>query len=295
MKPILDVSILVLTVAMMAVVGMGLEVSHFADLTRRRRIVPTALIGQMVLLPIIGWVVTRLMTLPPHLSAGLLLIAACPVGDIANFYTALGRANRALSVVVNTLSCLLAAATMMVVFKIYSLLDGAAFLFAAPPAQLAGRLVLMTALPVAAGMLLRRSAPRLAERSAPVIQGACILGLAAVIVMIVVVQADLVVAEWKPAAGASLLLMAVALAVGWGLSAALGHPVVDRLTFAVLFSVRNVGLAMAVAVTVLGRTEYAAFAVVYFLTEVPLLLGVVAVYRFRLARGTWVACGEATA
>ena len=37
--------------------------------------------------------------------------------------------------------------------------------------------------------------------------------------------------------------------------------------------------AMAIAVTLLNRIDYAVFAVVYFLTEVPLLLGTVAVYR----------------
>jgi ACR3 family arsenite efflux pump ArsB len=36
---------------------------------------------------------------------------------------------------------------------------------------------------------------------------------------------------------------------------------------------------MAIAVTLLNRVEYAVFAVVYFLTEVPLLLAVVAGYR----------------
>jgi len=39
-----------------------------------------------------------IMALPPHMSAGILLVAACPVGDIANFYNLLARANVALSV-----------------------------------------------------------------------------------------------------------------------------------------------------------------------------------------------------
>jgi ACR3 family arsenite efflux pump ArsB len=42
---------------------------------------------------------------------------------------------------------------------------------------------------------------------------------------------------------------------------------------------------MAIAVTILNRIEYAVFAVVYFLTEVPLLLGAVAVYRMRRTQG----------
>jgi ACR3 family arsenite efflux pump ArsB len=45
---------------------------------------------------------------------------------------------------------------------------------------------------------------------------------------------------------------------------------------------RNVAIATAVAVTLLGRTEFAVFASVYFLTELPLMLAVVAVRRWRL-------------
>jgi ACR3 family arsenite efflux pump ArsB len=46
-----------------------------------------------------------------------------------------------------------------------------------------------------------------------------------------------------------------------------------------MFAVRHVALASAVAITLLNRIEYAVFGVVYFLAEVPLLLGAVALYR----------------
>ena len=117
---------------------------------------------------------------------------------------------------------------------------------------------------------------------------ACIVGLAGIITLIVVVQADLIAADWKPAATASLALMTVAMAAGWLCGISIGLPGAERMTFAVIFAVRNVALAMAVAVTLLGRVDYAAFAVVYFLTEVPLLLAGVAIYR----RGFGVRSGK---
>lgn len=294
MKTTLDISILVLTIAMMAVVGTGLEGRHFGELARRRRVVPLALIGQIVLLPLIGWCVVRCMALPPHVGAGILLIAACPVGDIANFYTALARANTALSVVVNILSCFLAALTMAAVFALYVRLAGEGFAFAVPPLGLLGRLLLITAAPLAAGALLRREAPRFVARVGPIVQNACLLGIGGVVVLILVVQGNLVASDWRPAAAASLALMAAAMAAGWGLSSVMGLPATDRMSFAILFPVRNVGLAMAVAITLLGRVEYAAFAVVYFLTEVPLLLGVVALRRWRQAQSEPAFSGETT-
>jgi BASS family bile acid:Na+ symporter len=291
-KAALDITILIVMVAMMSAVGMGLEPGHFSEVARRKRIAAAALIGQMVLLPVIGWCVVIVMELPPHLSAGILLMAACPVGDIANFYTTLARANTALCVAVNTLSCLFAAVTMAIVFEVYALLSGERFMFAAPPLQLVARIVLLTAVPVAAGMVLRRLTPRVVARIAPVIQMACIVGIAGVITLIVVVQADLIAVDWKPAAAASVALMTAAMAAGWVLSVSMGLAGAERMTFAVIFAVRNVALAMAVAVTLLGRVDYAAFAVVYFLAEVPLLLASVAIYRRRRARSELTLCTE---
>jgi ACR3 family arsenite efflux pump ArsB len=38
---------------------------------------------------------------------------------------------------------------------------------------------------------------------------------------------------------------------------------------------------MAIAVTILGRVEFASFAVIYSLTEIPLMLAAIALFRRR--------------
>ena len=73
--------------------------------------------------------------------------------------------------------------------------------------------------------------------------------------------------------------MTLALLTGTVTGRFLKLPAVDILTCGILFSVRNVSLAMAIAVSLLHRVEYAVFAVVYFLVEVPLLLAFVAAAR----------------
>jgi hypothetical protein len=46
-----------------------------------------------------------------------------------------------------------------------------------------------------------------------------------------------------------------------------------------VFVVRNVGIATAIAVAVLGRLEFAVFATAYVLDQVPLLLAAVIVFH----------------
>ena len=80
----------------------------------------------------------------------MLLIAACPVGDIANFYTLLARANLALSVTLNALTILIAPATMALVFETYDHVIGVPFEFALPTPTIFLRLTLMLVLPLLA-------------------------------------------------------------------------------------------------------------------------------------------------
>jgi ACR3 family arsenite efflux pump ArsB len=77
-----------------------------------------------------------------------------------------------------------------------------------------------------------------------------------------------------------------ALVVGWVFGRVLRLGARDSFTTGVLFAVRNVELATAIAITLLGRIEYAVFAAVYFVTEVPLLFGAVALYRRWWARAS---------
>ena len=78
---------------------------------------------------------------------------------------------------------------------------------------------------------------------------------------------------------AATLLTVLAFGAGWATAWARGAGAVDRFTIGMVFVVRNVGIATALAVTVLGRVEFAVFATAYFLAQVPILLAAVVVFR----------------
>ena len=62
-----------------------------------------------------------------------------------------------------------------------------------------------------------------------------------------------------------------------------GAAAADRFALALALVVRNLGVATAVAVTVLNRTEFAVFAAAYFVAQVPLVVAAAAWFRFRTA------------
>lgn len=279
MKAVLDIGVLCIIVLMMGTVGMELEGRHFRAVAQRKGALLLTVAAHTLILPALGFGVAHVMALPPHISAGILLIAACPVGDIANFYTLLARTNVALSVSVNTLSILLSAATMAVVFELYDHLLGADFVFAVPTPELLLRLTLMLALPLLAGMALRSVRPGFVERHGNTARHVVLAGIVCLLAYIMVTQHERLAAEWQQTALAATVFMALALLAGLAFGRLLRLSKGDGVTVGIGFAVRNVALAMAIAVTILNRIEYAVFAVVYFLSEVPLLMGAVAVYR----------------
>ncbi|MGH7492601.1 MAG: bile acid:sodium symporter family protein [bacterium] len=104
MKQIIDFGILLISILMMMAVGLDLAPQHFKATGRQKKTLALILVAQFILLPMLGVVLIRMLALPPHVSAGVLLLAACPNGDIVNYYTWLARANVALAVTMTVIS-----------------------------------------------------------------------------------------------------------------------------------------------------------------------------------------------
>lgn len=279
MKTVLDLGVVGLSLLMMATVGMELEPDAFRRLARRRGLLAGTLLLPAALLPVLGFALARALALPPHLTAGLLLLAACPVGDIVNVYTLLARGNLALSVSVNTLSCLLSVVTMAFAFALYDHLLGQSYAFSLPTSALVLRLTLMVGLPVLAGMAARRWRPAWVAAHRVILRNICLVGVAFLLVYVLASRWAQVVVGWRQTALAGVAFMAAALAAGLALARWLRLNASDSVTVITIFAVRNVGLALAIAVTLMDRIEFSEVAAVYFLAEVPLLLAVVYVYR----------------
>jgi hypothetical protein len=116
--------------------------------------------------------------------------------------------------------------------------------------------------------------------------------LAALLGFIIVQEAEDFASAVTSVAAAAVLLTILAFGAGWAIDWASTAGAMDRFTVGMVFVVRNmvfvvrnVGLATAIAVTVLGRAEFAVFATAYFLVQVPLLLAAVLVFRYLRVAG----------
>lgn len=279
LKSVVDAGVPALVFCAMIVVGMELTVDDFRRVLRRPGTVALAIIGQVVLLPLLGWLLVRLFPLQPTVAQGVLLVAACPNGGMANVYSYLARANVALSVTLTAVSSLAAFLTTPLALALLPSQGGEASGIAVPRGILAGQMALLLVLPVLAGMQIRRRWPNAARRHGKILLGFSVAALVALLGIVIAKEAEQFASALVNLLAAATLFTVLAFGAGWMTGWACGGEVADRFTIGMVFVVRNVGIATAIAVTALGRVEFAVFATAYFLVQVPVLLAFALVFR----------------
>ena len=108
MKTLIDIAVPGLTFILLVAVGMDLTVADFARVRRQPLVILGGLLAPLVLLPPIAVGLIRVFAPAIDVSAGVLLIASCPIGGMSNTWSYLARASTALSVTLTGLSCLFA-------------------------------------------------------------------------------------------------------------------------------------------------------------------------------------------
>jgi len=237
------------------------------------------LFGPLLVLPPLALLLVALFHPPADVQAGLFLVAACPIGGISNTYSYLARASTALSLTLTAASSLLAIVTIPALAAVFDATVGHRMGVAVPFPLIFAQLLLMLALPVVLGMLMRFRRPVLASRSQPYLRAFGFVGVAMLILLIVASDPALFVHGLRRTVPLAATFVAASFVAGWVSGTVSGASPPDVFTLATEFATRNMAVATAIAVTLAGRIGFALFATTYFLTEIPLMLGAVLVYR----------------
>lgn len=281
MTTFLDISIPLYTFVIMFTVGTGLALADFQQVAGTPRTVVLASLAHMVCLPLAGLAVVHLLPLNEFVVAGVLLIAACPGGSIANFYVYLARAKVALVVILTGISCLAAMVTMPLVMTVFARIMTVSATFTAPIVPLLLNLGLFLVLPIILGMVLRHLRPGFVDRHDRWLRGVSVVLLVALIVQILwqapeAFTIDLDQTLLASVAMAGLAIMAGIL-LGWLMKLEHG----DFWAVVIRMMVQNIALATTIAVTVYRQPRFASFAVAYFLVQVPIAATLILVCRWQ--------------
>lgn len=284
-------------------VGLALRAEDFRHVFQAPRALLIGLCGQLVLVPLAALAVVFVFDLPPALGIGLMILAACPGGASSGFLTHVARGNAALSLTLTVISSLAALATFPLLVKLVlgwlgegvfgagvsadGGADGGAGviqLTELPVGRLIGSVLVVTTLPILAGMALRHRAPGFTARSEPLIGRLATLFFAAIVVATFVSHQHTILANLLSIGPATMVLNFAVLGTAYGLVMLAGAGRRDAVAVAMECGLQNAGLAIFVAIVLLGQPELAVAAVVYALTMNFGALGLVFIARWQVAR-----------
>ena len=107
-------------IVLMFLLGTDLNKKSFADVARNPRAVIVGMTGQLIVLPVIAFLLAYILKLPPVYFMGLVLIACCPGGSSSNVFTMLAKGDVALSVTLTAISSIVTLFTIPLVMEFVS-------------------------------------------------------------------------------------------------------------------------------------------------------------------------------
>lgn len=229
-------------------VALDLKVADFRRLFADPRAPSVGLICQFVLLPALAWPLALYVAPVPSMALGMMLVAACPGGNISNVLTQLAGGRLSVSVGMTAVSTLAATLTTPLNLTFWGSLhpSTAALLreVSLDPLQVALNVALLLALPCTLGMLLAHFAPAVAQRLRRPMRILSVVFFGLVVVGAFASNWSVFLVAIGFVALPVALLNALALGLGWFGAGIAGLPDLDRRAVAIEVGIQNSGLGL---------------------------------------------------
>ncbi len=256
---------LALIIIMMGM-GLGLEVRHFQNVFARPKAIIIGLVNQILLLPLVGFLIAHSLNLSSELAIGLMILAACPGGATSNLIAHLARADVALSVSLTAVSSIITIISIPFVVNLALLTFGSSGnMIQLDVLETIGKIFVITVGPVMLGMFIRRRKPHFADRMETPVRRASSLFLILIILGIIFQERSQFLDYLRSAGAASILLNITTMTLGFGSALLFRLKSAQALSISIEAGMQNGTMAMMIATVMLNNTAYAIAPAVYSL------------------------------
>lgn len=268
--------------------GLGLQGRDFLLLLQRPKAVVVGLVGQLVLLPLVAVLLTRVFPLPPLMAVGLVLIACCPGGSSSNVFSMLAKGDVALSVSLTALSSIITLFTLPLIMQAQlnhtELASNESI--SLPVGKLLVQNFFTMLLPVSAGILTRRYAAQLAVKIEKALSKAafpCLILLAAIFF---VQEFEAIRSNIQHLGAAVLCLLLVCMGMGAVLARLFKLQRNEKRTIIIEIGMQNAAQAIALSASpfVFNDARMAVPAIIYALLMNLVLLTYVGIIKLQKSR-----------
>ena len=272
----------ILTVLMFSL-GLSLKLKDFAQIALQPKAVIIALVGQIVLLPLIALGIGLLLGLEPVFFIGLMLIACSPGGSSSNIFSKLAGGDVALSVTLTALSSLITLVTVPLIMGWVTSYSGEAVGITLPVGNLLKQNLLLMLLPVVIGIVVGRFFPATAARLDKILSKAAFPALMLLVTVFFIQNYKTILRNIGTLGVCVTLLILLAAGCAALLSRLFTLSGQQRKTLVIEVGMQNAAQAIAIATSpfIFNNPTMAIPAILYSLMMNVVLLTYVAVVRKR--------------
>ena len=246
-------------------VALGIKPRIFVEVFKKPKSVLLGMLSQLILLPAFTCLLAILLTgwISPMMGLGMILVAACPGGNISNFMSSLAKANIELSVSLTAIST--ALAVILTPFNFWCW--GSLYLHSAAVSAEIPTLVIplwdvfktifiLLGVPLILGILTSHYLPKVANALKKPLQWLSIIIFIAMVVLSFSSNIDAFLLSVKYIFFVVLIHNLMALGIGYTVGTVGKVPYRDRRTLTIETGIQNSGLGLAL---MLGTSLFAGF------------------------------------
>jgi len=229
-------------------IALNLNYKQFREIIAKPKSLITGMISQFVLLPAVTFLLVKLINPSPAVALGMILVAACPGGNVSNFISSLAKTNVALSVSMTALSTIAAIVLTPANFALW----GSLYMKSSPllrplhidPIQMFITVIILLGLPITLGILFTHFFPGAAKKILKPIKIFSFLAFIAFIIMAFANNFDHFLNYVPPILVIVLIHNSLGLATGWTFARILKRPFQDVRTISLETGIQNSALGL---------------------------------------------------
>ena len=237
--------------------GLTLVIGDFVRIFTYPKAVLIGLINQIILLPIIGFSIVVLFKLSPTMATGVMILSLCPGGPTSNLITQVSRGNIGLSVTLTALASLITVFTIPVLLSeaIAYFTGNTGVVIELPVLQTMLQILVITVIPIAIGMIIRKRNEGFALRMEKPMRTASTVLFVIIFLVIIIANKDNLVQAMKEVGLATLLLNLLTMGLGFLTAKLFGIAGNSQITITIESGIQNGTLAFVIATTILNNFE----------------------------------------
>lgn len=222
--------------------GLTLKSSDFSEVVKRPKDVLIGILGQFVIMPVLAFLLCKILQLPSEIAVGVILVGCCPGGTASNVMTFLGKGDVPLSVTISACTTVLAPIVTPALIYVF-----AQQWVEVDPKGMFISIVNIMVLPIIAGVLLNRFAGKYVRAAVPALPIISVFAIVAIVMAVVAVSQQKIAETGLIIFAVVILHNGLGLALGYGMAKLLKLDLKKRKALSIEVGMQNSGLGVALA------------------------------------------------